>query len=68
MSFKAVLIAIAGLILIGAGLYLNSGVFNKKLAEIKGFSRECVDGVQYLQFPSGVTVKYNVDGKIATCN
>lgn len=27
----------------------------------------CVDGVLYLQFTSGATVKYLPDGKIATC-
>ena len=32
----------------------------------KGYA-ECVDGVQYLQFVSGATVKYNKDGSIATC-
>lgn len=27
----------------------------------------CVDGVLYLQFTSGVTVKYKPDGTVATC-
>ncbi len=27
----------------------------------------CVDGITYLKFPSGVTVKYLADGEIATC-
>ena len=27
----------------------------------------CVDGVAYLQFTSGVSVKYLPDGEIATC-
>ena len=29
--------------------------------------RFCVNGVSYLQFPSGVTVEYTPDGKIKTC-
>lgn len=36
-------------------------------ANITGYSRECVEGVSYLQFPSGVTVQYTTDGKIKTC-
>lgn len=31
-------------------------------------SEVCQDGVVYLQFTSGTTVKYTRDGKIATCN
>jgi hypothetical protein len=27
----------------------------------------CIDGVKYLQFLSGATVKYMPDGRIATC-
>lgn len=27
----------------------------------------CVQGVQYIQFSSGVTVMYNQDGSIKTC-
>jgi len=30
-------------------------------------SESCVDGVKYIQFPSGASVKYTRDGKIATC-
>lgn len=32
-----------------------------------GGFESCVDGVTYLQFTSGVTVKYLPDGKVATC-
>jgi hypothetical protein len=28
----------------------------------------CVDGVAYLQFTTGSTVKYTQDGKVANCN
>lgn len=31
-------------------------------------SETCHDGVMYLQFTSGASVKYTRDGKIATCN
>ena len=36
-------------------------------ANLTGWSRTCVEGVAYLQFPSGVTVEYTVEGKIKTC-
>lgn len=46
---------------------LNEGRINMKVAEIRGHSETCIDGVKYLQFPSGATVKYNKDGRIALC-
>lgn len=58
---------ILALVVLAAALYFNSGYFNRQLAVVKGFTRECVDGVVYLQFPSGVTVKYLPNGQIATC-
>jgi hypothetical protein len=33
---------------------------------MNGYAEVCIDGVIYLQFPSGATVKYNRDGSIAT--
>lgn len=45
----------------------SCGDLSKKVANITGYSRQCVDGVEYLQFPSGVTVAYTPDGKIKTC-
>ena len=43
------------------------GSCSRSVANITGVSRECVDGVEYLQFPSGVTVAYNPDGSIKQC-
>lgn len=43
------------------------GKFSREVAKLTGYSRECVDGVEYLQFPSGVTVAYNPDGSIKQC-
>jgi hypothetical protein len=43
------------------------GKFDRGLAKITGSAEVCVDGVLYLQFTSGATVKYNRDGTIATC-
>ncbi len=43
------------------------GWFGRETAKAFGTYESCVDGVKYIQFTSGVTVKYNVDGSIATC-
>lgn len=44
------------------------GWFERKVtANITGHAVACVDGVAYLQFPSGVTVQYDRNGRIKTC-
>ena len=44
------------------------GWFERKVtANITGHAVTCVDGVAYLQFPSGVTVQYDRSGRIKTC-
>lgn len=44
------------------------GWFERKVtANVTGHAVACVDGVRYLQFPSGVTVQYGRDGRIMTC-
>lgn len=57
------------LAIVAASLVLGGcGRFDRWLAGITGDGTEvCVDGVIYLQFTSGVTVKYKQDGSIATC-
>ena len=49
-------------------LLSGCGRFEKIKANVVGSSEIVVDGVVYLQFPSGVTVKYNRDGSIVTRN
>jgi uncharacterized protein YceK len=50
-------------------LFLTScGRVDRWWAGMSGYSTVCVDGVEYLQFVSGVTVKYNSNGTLATCN
>ena len=44
------------------------GNFGRAVAKVTGSSQQCVDGVMYIQFTSGASVKYLPDGKIATCN
>ena len=44
------------------------GWFERKVtANITGHAVTCVEGVAYLQFPSGVTVQYDRSGRIKTC-
>lgn len=57
-------IAIAAVIAIGVSA---CGQIDRQIASVTGSSESCVDGVAYIQFTSGVTVKYKPDGKIATC-
>ena len=43
------------------------GDTNKVIASLTGNSISCVNGVKYIQFPSGVTVMYNQDGTLVKC-
>lgn len=43
------------------------GYVDRGIAHVTGSSEQCIDGVKYLQFASGASVKYTPDGKIATC-
>jgi hypothetical protein len=57
------------LLILAAVLSLSAcGVVDRNISAITGGGTQtCVDGVLYLQFTSGVTVKYMPDGKVATC-
>ena len=55
-------------ILLLLSMLTGCGWFDRKIAAISGDGSEtCHSGVVYLQFTSGVSVKYLPDGKIATC-
>lgn len=43
------------------------GAFDRQIAGLTGYSKSCVDGVTYLQFVSGVTPQYTIDGKLVAC-
>lgn len=43
------------------------GWFDRETAKLIGKSESCIDGVTYIQFASGVTVKYRPDGAVWTC-
>jgi len=47
--------------------FSGCGKGNKIKANFTGYSKVCVDGVEYLQFPSGATVSYNKNGTIKQC-
>ena len=47
---------------------MQQGKINKAIADMQGNSELCIDGVKYLQFPSGASVKYQTNGSIALCN
>jgi hypothetical protein len=49
------------------GLLGGCGKIDRHIANFTGSSESCIDGVRYLQFSSGASVKYTRDGKIATC-
>ena len=59
---KLVLITVSALALTGCGWFDRYVVANTT-----GYSRTCVDGVVYLQFPSGATPQYNIDGTLKGC-
>jgi hypothetical protein len=58
-------------IVVGLAVLALSGCgwFDRKIvANFTGYSKICIDGVQYLQFPSGVTPQYTQENKLVTCN
>ena len=44
------------------------GTLDRWLANTTGYSKACVDGVQYLQFASGASVAYGRDGHVRLCD
>lgn len=43
------------------------GSYRKTVADITGYTKVCVDHVEYLQFPHGVTVQRDTSGNVVTC-
>jgi hypothetical protein len=48
-------------------LLSGCGAFERSVAFLNSYSKICVDGVEYIQFTSGASVSYNVDGSIKVC-
>jgi hypothetical protein len=59
---KLILIGLSTLALTGCGWFDRYVVANTT-----GYSKTCVEGVVYLQFPSGATPQYNIDGSLKGC-
>jgi hypothetical protein len=59
---KMILIAALAATLTGCGWYER-----KVVANITGYSKTCIEGVTYLQFPSGVTPQLNIEGRPVDC-
>lgn len=57
----ALVVVVASINLVGCGQ------ISRATAQLTGLSEQCVGGISYLQFASGVTVKYQPNGSIATC-
>ncbi len=49
-------------------LLSGCGSMSRGCANISGHDKVCIDGVEYIQFSSGVSVAYNQDGTIQKCN
>lgn len=60
--FKVISVALIAVTLTGCGW------FDRQVASVTGYSKSCVDGVTYMQFASGVTPQYTIDGKLVACN
>ena len=54
-------------IMLAAIMFTGCGAFERSVAKWTGFSKMCVDNVEYIQFTSGASVAYTVEGKIKTC-
>lgn len=43
------------------------GTCSRNVAFVTGHDIVCIDGIRYIQFPSGVVTKLNPDGKPEVC-
>lgn len=55
------------LVVIPTYVYMQSGSYNRHVAQLTGYSKICVDGVQYLQFISGAAVQVDLNGRPVSC-
>jgi hypothetical protein len=57
------------MVVLSVVLLTGCGWFDRKIvANVTGYSKTCVEGVTYLQFPSGVTPQVTLEGKPVSCN
>lgn len=60
------------IVVLGCAVVILLGLFrsdshHKTVADVTGYDKVCVDHVEYLQFPHGVTVQRNTQGNVVTC-
>lgn len=48
--------------------FTGCGWVNRQFAYLDGYAYECIAGVLYIQFPTGASVAYEVDGKVKSCD
>jgi hypothetical protein len=63
MKKFVLLISLLGIIILVGGC----GAMQRAEAKWTGEAVQCVDGVNYIQFTSGASVKYNTNGTISLC-
>lgn len=63
MKISTLLVAVCSALVLS-----GCGYIDRKFASLTGSAESCVDGVKYIQFASGVTVKYAPDGGIVRCD
>ncbi|UZR29871.1 hypothetical protein [Methylococcus mesophilus] len=57
------------LILIAAMSVLSACAVGERInTAVTGHTTQCIDGVEYVQFPSGASVAYSPDGKVKGCH
>lgn len=67
MPDAPVLLARSAVLVLAASL-AGCGWFDRKVtANLTGHSVSCIDGVRYLQFPSGVVVQVDREGRPRPC-
>lgn len=54
-------------VLLSCLMLSGCGMFDRAIAHYTGYSKICVDGVQYIQFTSGASVAYDANGKVKVC-
>ena len=56
-------LVLAGVLLAGAGC----GRFEREVANLAGYAKSCVEGVTYVQFPSGAALLVDRSGRPVPC-
>ncbi len=55
------------ILILGLLSLTGCGIWNRTVANFVEYQKTCVEGVQYLQFPSGATVQYDKENNVVVC-